>query len=413
MGGKKFVMVVSDTEDQSIDFLGDLKNELLDNDDLIKDFGIRGLARDTETEIVCFFSGGKFRIIAKGSGQKVRGKKKDRRRPDLVVGDDLENDEMVESELRRRKFRRWFFNALLPCGSDSCEYRIVGTILHDDSLLRRLLDSDAWKSLSFRAHKAINDFTEILWPEKFSVERLEQIKHLYEEDGNMDGYSQEYLNEPITEGSEYFSKGDFPSVPMDVRDMPIKIDREYYAGVDFAISKGNDANKTAIVIGGMTTDRTLDIMDVRTGKWDSKQIIDELFAAHQRWNINLFFLENGAIEKAIGPFAIDEMQKKGIYLNFKTMVPTSDKVSRARSIQGRMRSGGVRFDTSAFWFHDFVAELIRFPRGKADDQVDAVAWLGLGVNEMFAALTAQEMEDEDYDNEFGIDYGGQSSVCGY
>jgi len=352
-------------------------------------------------------------IIAKGAEQKIRGRKWRGKRPDLIVGDDLENDEMVDSEHRRNKFRRWFFNALLPCGSDTCEYRIVGTILHDDSLLQRLIDSSAWTSVVFRAHKAINDFSEKLWPEKFSTERLKSIKKLYEEDGNVDGYSQEYLNEPITEGSEYFSKVDFVPIPADAAGTTIQPRREYYAGVDFAISKDSQANATAIVIGGMTDDRLIDVVDVRTGRWDGKEIIDELFHAHNRYGINLFFLEKGAIEKAIGPFAIDEMHKRGIFLNFQTMPPTTDKVARARSIQGRMRSGGVRFDKNGDWYHHFEAELIRFPRGKADDQVDAFAWLGLGVNEMITANTDLEQYDEDWEEEFGHEETGRSRTTGY
>ena len=62
-------------------------------------------------------------------------------RPGLIVGDDMENDEIVMNKDRRLKFKRWFYGALLPCLSDRGKIRIVGTILHLDSLLENLMPS--------------------------------------------------------------------------------------------------------------------------------------------------------------------------------------------------------------------------------------------------------------------------------
>ena len=158
---KSFCLLVSDTESQAAEFLGDIKAELNGNDALRKKFKIKKLLKETETNLICLKANGhKFRIQAKGSEQKVRGLKWLGKRPDLIVGDDLENDEIVMNPDRREKFRRWFMNALIPCGSDTCWVRIVGTILHLDAMLMRLLEDDTWKSLFYEAHNP--DFTEIL-----------------------------------------------------------------------------------------------------------------------------------------------------------------------------------------------------------------------------------------------------------
>ena len=83
---KSFCLLVSDTEGQAAEFLGDIKAELNSNEALRKTFGIKRLIKDTETNVIAIFNDGeKFRIIAKGSEQKVRGLKWGGKRPDLIV----------------------------------------------------------------------------------------------------------------------------------------------------------------------------------------------------------------------------------------------------------------------------------------------------------------------------------------
>lgn len=82
----KFAIIVSDTEAQAILFLGDIKNELLENQDLIEMFGVRRFVKLSETDIIVEMEGGhKFRVMAKGAEQLRRGLKWDGKRPDLIV----------------------------------------------------------------------------------------------------------------------------------------------------------------------------------------------------------------------------------------------------------------------------------------------------------------------------------------
>ena len=120
-----FALIVSDTETQAILFLQGIKRELQDNDDLISLFGLKldysgkvKFSKETESDVIVEFDDGQqFRIMAKGSEQKVRGLKWGSKRPDLIICDDLENDEIVMNRERREKFRKWFFGALVPCRS--------------------------------------------------------------------------------------------------------------------------------------------------------------------------------------------------------------------------------------------------------------------------------------------------------
>ncbi|HKB41354.1 MAG TPA: phage terminase large subunit, partial [Gemmataceae bacterium] len=59
--------------------------------------------------------------------------------------------------------------------------------------------------------------------------------------------------------------------------------------------------------------------------------------------------------------------------HFTSVKPTADKVARARLPAGRAEAGMVYADRGAPWFEPFVEELMAFPSGRFDDQVDALS----------------------------------------
>src|SRR5574343_565743 len=227
---RDYAIVVSETVAQSVQFLGDIKKELLDNEDLRELFSVDCLIKDTEEDLICRMKDGHlFRVQAKGAEQKVRGLKWKSKRPNLIVCDDLEGDECVQNKERRDKFKRWFNGALLPCRSSDGIVRIVGTILHLDSLLEGLMPEKQlggtrkkflvrtdlseystiklpWKSIKFRAHT--DDFSHILWPERWSKQKLTDARARYVTQGLADVYSQEYLNVPFDESNTFFRRAD-------------------------------------------------------------------------------------------------------------------------------------------------------------------------------------------------------------
>jgi len=412
---KDYVLIVSDTEGQATQFLNNIKVELMENELIRTEFGIEKFNKDTETDVIVRTKDGhQFRLMAKGSEQKVRGLNWRNKRPNLVIGDDLENDEICMNPERREKFRNWFNNALLPCGSDTCTYRIVGTILHLDSMLNRLLNNRAWSSLRFAAHN--KDFTDLLWPEKYDEARLREIRLGYEEDGNIEGYAQEYLNNPIPEGATFFREQDF--IPMDTEDYSSH--KKYFAAADFAISEKEKADYTVIVVAGMDENGVIHIVDTRRGRWDADEIINELISVQKRYDPEIFTFETEKIDKAIGPSLNRAMIREGTFLNIRKITPTKSKTTRGRSIQKTMRAGGVRFNEHADWYIDMKTELMTMtpsgPRGKHDDYFDAFAYIGLTVDKYYEAETVHEMEQEEYYDEYqesGLSYQGMCESTGY
>lgn len=405
-----FALIVSNTEGQSVQFLNDIKVELLENEVLRDLFGIDKFLKDTETAIVVRTKDRhQFRVEAKGSGQKLRGTKWLGKRPDLILCDDMEDDETVLNPDRREKFRNWFYGALLPAGSDSCRIRLVGTVLHLDSLLERLLTDDTWVSRRYQAHS--DDFSSILWPEKFPRERLEAIRRSYVNQGYPEGYYQEYLNVPIDPTNSYFRVTDLLKMEDKDYDKPLN----YYAAADFAISSKEKADRTVITVGGVDSDNILHVVYCAIGRWDSKQIIDEMIAVQRRFDPDIFTVEAGMIEKALGPYLEEEMLRTGVFINLNKQTPTKDKESRARSIQARLRAGSVRFDKDAQWYPELEDEMLTFPRGRHDDIVDSMAWLGLTIDKFSVAPTAQEQARIDWEEEYedNVVWIGINATTGY
>lgn len=414
---RSFALIVAETETQASLFLGDIKAELRDNEDLIHLFGIKEFIKDTETDIVVSFEdGSQFKVMTRGAEQRVRGLKWGSKRPDLLVIDDLEGDEQVLNKERREKLRRWFEGALLPCRSKHGIVRMVGTILHMDSLLNRLMPEDSnpntvktplcnydkrkntpWKSVRYRAHN--EDFSKLLWPERYDAKYFQDIKLRLTEQGIPDVYSQEYLNYPLDESTAFFRRNDFLEMPDFLLDEIHSGKRKlnYYAAVDFAVSTAERSDYTVIAIAGIDANGKMYVMDIRRGRWDTLEIIEEMFAVQRKYDPQIFAVERGAIEKSIGPILKSEMIVRNCYLSLKALTPTKDKTARARGTQARIRAGGILFNKQASWYPDLEDEMCRFPKARHDDQVDALSWVGLVVNEVNSAPTEEELEEEEYE----------------
>lgn len=420
------VLIISANEELAAGFLNDIKAELTENDTIRELFEFKKFVKERETEIVVEMKDGyRFRIIVKGAEQRMRGLKWERKRPSLVIPDDLEDEELVASESRRDKFRRWFYGAVKPILRDGGQIRMVGTIMHMDSLLMRFMppkkspytvneslrmystEKRAWKAILFRAHTP--DFSELLWPEMYSEKRLREIRQDFAEQGMLDVYGQEYLNDPIDETTSYFRKGDF--LPM--KESDFETHKTYYAAGDLAITQNKRSAYTALPVGGMDANRTLFITDMRRGRFDSLEIADEIFSVHARWDVDTFRLESENIQKSIGPFLYERMSNSGIYINIDAKAPTKDKESRAQTLRAMMRAGKVKFDKEASWYPDLEEEMLHFPKWPTVDQVDALAWLALLVSEMIEGPTEREYEDEEWEQDHYQDDMGICMTTGY
>lgn len=433
----KFVVIVSDTETQAAMFVGNIRQELAENESIADLFGLKKddkgvvFEKDSLTDIIVKTADGHaFRIVAKGAEQKLRGLNWDGTRPDLVVGDDLENDELVMNKERREKLHKWFFGALLPALSPRGKVRIWGTILHSASLLEGFMPREndpntvteglkqysknknrMWIGVKYKAHN--EDFTEFLWPERFPPEFFIDKKNEYNHQGIGDVYAQEYLNQPIDDSIAYFKKADFLEMAPADFEKPMT----YYITGDLAISEKEKADYTVFLVGGVDENRFLHIRQVIRARMDGREIVDTLLTLQRTWEPQAIGIEEMQVSKAIGPFLNEEMIKQNTW---PTLVPMKhmhkDKPQRGRSIQARCRARTVKVDKNADWYMGFEDECLRFPRAPKDDQVDAFAYLGLLLDKMIEAPTSEETEEDEYQDEIRQhqwDRHGRSAITGY
>ncbi len=433
-----FVIICSGTTSTSVLFLQDIKNEIIDNKEIQELFGIPRdeegrvvFNKDTEDDLIIEFEDGhKCRLMAKGAEQKLRGLKWGSRRPDLIIGDDLEDDEQVLNKDRREKFRKWFMGALVPARSIDGKIIIVGTILHLDSLLERLMPTETsantvheglkmysqrkigmWHSIKYKAHDS--NFKNILWKERYTKEWFEEKHTEYLRQGMPEIYAQEFLNKPLDESNLFFKRQDFQPMHEDDK----KKDMNYYIAGDFAISEKDRADYTVMVVGGMDSNGVLHIRNVVRERMDGLEIVETMLALQRLYEPVCFGIEDMQITKSIGPFLNRAMVESNTFINIIPLKPhKTDKITRARSIQARMRAGAVRFDKGAEWYPNLESEMMRFPRDRHDDQVDAIAYLGIILDKMSEGRTETELEEEEYLEEYedsGLLYEGKSAICGY
>lgn len=181
---KHYILILSDSSEQAEGFLDDIKTELEDNANIIMDFG--SLKGDKAWRTGVILTKTDIKAEAIGSGKKVRGRRHRNWRPDLIVLDDIENDENVNTPEQRKKLKNWFDKAVSKAGDTYTDIMYIGTILHYDSLLNNVLQNPRYKTRKYRAviSEAVNtklwDEWEGIYTNLFNENHEEDARTFYE-----------------------------------------------------------------------------------------------------------------------------------------------------------------------------------------------------------------------------------------
>lgn len=150
-----FIIIASDTQDQAEDFLSCIKEELESNE-VIKRLYPHVFGKGSTWRNDRIITRSDVLVRSMGSGGKVRGRRYKNWRPDLLLLDDVENKQMIDSDTIRRSLVTWFDQDVCKSGSraQDVDIFVVGTILHRDSLLNQLYESKkyaSWNTTKFQA----------------------------------------------------------------------------------------------------------------------------------------------------------------------------------------------------------------------------------------------------------------------
>lgn len=208
-------------------------------------------------------------------------------------------------------------------------------------------------------------------PARYTTEMMLKIKRNLIAGGQKRVWDALYQQNPVPDEGNYFSKDMFRyyGAKPDRRDLYV------YQAWDFAISEGKDSDYTVGTCIGVDHRDNVYYLDQRRFRiQDGGFIIDQILDFAQEYDADCLGFEDGQIWKAIEFQFQKRCEERKQYPNHELLKPLTDKMVRANPLRGRMQLGKVFFDKNAAYFTELLKEMLHFPAGKHDDQIDSLAW---------------------------------------
>ncbi len=366
---EEFVVIISDTYTQAAEFINALKDEFEHNPKIKWLFGnMRG---DDWQDGEFVLSNG-IKYAAKGSGMKIRGIRHRHTRPTLMIFDDIENDENIKSAEQRQKLYHWFTKAAIPALARGGRAVIIGTILHFDSLVNKVMKQQdvfkSWETRTFYAITTDEDGTErALWPEHRSLEKLRAMR---DDPGDQEfigsiAFAQEYQHKPFSE-EDAIIKPDWikECEPSQVPDKHARLAR--VLTIDPAASERQTADFTAMIVADLYTDGNVYIRAIRNQRTSPSVTADTVRELDEIYKPQVIGIEKGAL----GLVFRDLLEGLPVI----GLEPDKDKVRRLLAVSRFFEAGRVYTVKNIQNGQLFREQLIEFPKGTHDDMVDAAAY---------------------------------------
>lgn len=279
----------------------------------------------------------------------------------------------AQSETTRKNVYEWYtgtvYNRLQPGGAIVLiNHRMHEADLTGSLLAQQAAGGDHWEVVEL---PAISPEGEALWPEAYPLPVLEQIRR-----NTLPQYwSALYQQQPSPEEGDYFKREWFrwyTEPPKHLRT---------YGGSDYAVTaKGGDY--TVHVVIGVDPDDNIYVLDLWRSQAESHIWVEAFIDLVDRHKPLNWAEEQGQIIKSLGPFIDKRMRERKVYARREQMTSVADKPTRSRSFQARASMGKVYLPQNAPWVADLMTELLSFPVGKHDDQVDALGLVGRLIDTM-------------------------------
>ena len=287
----------------------------------------------------------------------------------LIIDDPIKDRAEANSPTIREKLWDWYTSTAYTRLSPGGGVIVMATRWHTDDLIGRLIQKmqegsgDDFKVITYPAiaehdepHRKAG---EALHPERYDLEQLNAIRQTI---GPQD-WSALYQQRPVPEGGAVFKIDAFKH--WNSTNLPPTFDQILGSwDMTFKDSKSSD-----YVVGQVWGRKGVDLylLDLFRGQWDFTKTL-EMFALMtakyprtHRWLIE---------DKANGS-AIISVLKKQIH-GITPITPTESKLERAYAVTPLIEAGNVYIPESATWLANFEDELLNFPAGAHDDQVDSM-----------------------------------------
>lgn len=371
-GLKDFIVHVSNTADDAIMKARNLKNALVSEDSQVGDiiplvFGNLKGEQWGEKQFVA----GKTLVMPRGSGQQIRGLNHRGHRPDLIIVDDLEDAEAVMNEERRAKLKQWFFADLMNSvdrSGGNWKVVVIGTILHEASLLTHLLRDDTWDRIKI---SLCDDSLKSNWPEYMSDRQVEELYRSYANQGQADTFAREYQNKPISGLDAVFQSNFFRYY--EPREIAENKDIYFVTIVDPAKStKLSSADSAVITVGIDLAGRQIYFHDCSAGKMHPDELLNTMFDHIEVHNSRILAVEVTGLNEFITQPIKNEMRRRNIHPRFVELKARDKKENRVAQLAAFYRQGYIAHNKNVS--AKLEIQLMSFPRSELWDVMDAFAY---------------------------------------
>ena len=391
----KFVAIIMDSGEQAQTMLAAIKSEFESNARLKGDFPkVCGAGRVWNVGVILTANG--IKMQAFGSGKKIRGVRHGPYRPGLVILDDIENDENVESKEQRDKTHKWVKKSVLNVGPPDGSIKVfsINTILHYDSVANRFQSDVTWKSAKFSAIMNFPDRTD-LWDEweRLYLNEGEDVADAfyYFNKATMDQGSKvswpsmrpllalmklraadhhsfdcEYQNNPSSDEFAPFSNLDYY--------IQVCRDWMFFGAHDPSLGKNNKKNDpSASLVGGYDREHgVLDVVEARIARIKPHMQIIQLIELQEAYNCLVWAMETVQFQEFFAEIAVEKSAAQHTHLPIQPVVPHTDKTLRILKLQPHVNNKLIRSHRN---HHTLNEQLLHFGDAAHDDGPDALEML--------------------------------------
>ena len=369
---RKFIVIVSESEDKAKDFVVRIRDELEFNRKLIRDFTNNEGFKTTDWSKTDFTTKTGIRVVAKGAGQSLRGMIHKDTRPDCIILDDIETDENAGDNSVLSFILTNVFKSVNKRGIYDICY--VGTIIKDMAVLHQMLINDEFASAKI---EAVDDNDDMVAPMLLPKNEYEREKRLAQQLGKMSIFYAEYHNNPMvadedtTFKQEYFqyAKED----DLDLSKMNVYI--SYDPAMPDRVGKRGKSDRTAIVVLATDSNENWYVLRVYANRDTPSKNRQLLFNLAKKYKPNKVWMETIAAQRAIYLEIKDEMKRKNIKFPFDEIPSHSgSKEARIEQLQPLYEAGRVYHNSSNKEIVNLERELLLFGRTPHDDISDALSF---------------------------------------
>jgi predicted phage terminase large subunit-like protein len=328
--------------------------------------------------------GGHGGMWCAGAGGPITGKGGDL----LIVDDPIKNSEAANSEVERNNLWEWWTTTFLT-RRDSVQTKVIVIMSrwHSDDLVARLMAHRSTMRIERVRLPALAEDDDILGRrvgEALCPERFDEKALLgWREQVGPSAWAALYQQRPILAGGGMFKRSSFryyTSVTGEEHTfhklgdhLVDDTDCWRFVTMDPAYTARRRSDYTAAAVWAVTpTDppnlMLLDMRRVRVEAVDHAPLIEDVWAT---WNPSWVGIEKQ--NAMLSLFA--EAQRRGVVVRW--LHPDKNKIARAETVAALMEAGRVWFPQNAPWLGEYEDEMLTFPVGAHDDQVDVTAYAGI------------------------------------